>query len=74
MPIVIMRFFLLLLSGYLGLTGLVFGILLISIRLVSMRSFGIPYMFPICPFSIKANRDELFRAPMKKLNEKHSKL
>ncbi|MBV4425128.1 spore germination protein [Clostridium tyrobutyricum] len=73
-PIVIMRFFLLLLSGYLGLTGLVFGILLISIRLVSMRSFGIPYMFPICPFSIKANRDELFRAPMKKLNKKHSGL
>lgn len=73
-PIVIIRFFLMLLSGYLGFTGLIFGILLINIRLVSMRSFGIPYMFPICPFSIKSNKDELFRAPMKKLKKKDLKL
>lgn len=65
-PIVIIRFFLMLLSGYMGLVGLVCGILLVGMRLVSIRSFGVPYMFPICPFSITMNEDEILRAPMTK--------
>jgi Bacillus/Clostridium GerA spore germination protein. len=69
LPIVYIRFFFLLLSGFLGLTGLTCGILLVSMRLVSIRSFGVPYMFPICPFSISLGEDEIIRAPMWKLNK-----
>lgn len=69
LPIVYTRFFFLLLSGFLGLTGLTCGILLVSMRLVSIRSFGVPYMFPICPFSINPGEDVVIRAPMWKLNK-----
>lgn len=69
LPIVYVRFFFLLLSGYLGLTGLTCGILLVSMRLVSIRSFGVPYMFPICPFSISSGEDEIIRVPMWKLSK-----
>ncbi|WP_278382400.1 spore germination protein [Clostridium tyrobutyricum] len=36
-------------------------------RLVSIKSFGVPYMFPICPFNINSMEDVAIRAPMKKL-------
>lgn len=67
-PVVYIRFFFLLLSGFLGFIGLTFGFLLVGMRLVSIRSFGIPYMFPICPFSIQSGEDVLVRAPMRKLS------
>lgn len=68
LPLVYVRILFLLLSGFLGLTGLIFGFLLVGMRLVSIRSFGIPYMFPICPFNMASQEDLLIRAPTWKLN------
>jgi spore germination protein KA len=66
-PIIYMRLFLLALSGCLGLVGLTCGILIIGSRLVSIRSFGVPYMFPVCPFNINSEKDVALRAPMSEL-------
>ncbi|MHC6180210.1 spore germination protein [Clostridium sp. JNZ X4-2] len=76
LPIVYIRFFFLFLSGYLGLIGLTCGILLISTRLSSIRCFGIPYMFPIFPFNIDPQEDQIMRSPIWKLNrtQKSNKL
>lgn len=66
-PIIYARLFLLILSGCFGLIGLTCGTLMILIRLVSMRTFGVPYMFPICPFNINSMQDVAVRAPMTRL-------
>ncbi|MBV4449220.1 spore germination protein [Clostridium tyrobutyricum] len=66
-PIIYMRFFLLTLAGCLGLFGLICGILILTMRLVSIKSFGVPYMFPICPFNINSMEDVVIRAPMEGL-------
>ncbi|GFZ32592.1 spore germination protein [Clostridium zeae] len=68
LPIVYIRFIFMVLSGSLGLAGLTCGFLLVSMRLVSIRSFGVPYMYPICPFNMKLEEDVIFRAPIYKLN------
>lgn len=68
-PIVYIRFLFLVLSGYLGLVGLTCGVLLVGMRLVSIRSFGLPYMYPICPFNISSGEDVILRAPMFNLSK-----
>lgn len=42
--LIIIRFILLILSSILGLYGYIFGIMALFIYLVSIRSFGVPYM------------------------------
>ncbi|MFB5192331.1 spore germination protein [Alicyclobacillus fastidiosus] len=50
-------------AGISGLVGIVvFGMILVT-HLVSLRSFGVPYMAPIAPFSWQDMRDAFVRAP-----------
>jgi spore germination protein KA len=60
---IIFRFVFLLLSGFLGLYGLVFGILALLIHLFGMRSFGIPYMLNFNSFKPQDLKDTVIRAP-----------
>ena len=62
-PIIFMRLFLLILSSILGLYGYIFGVVAITIHLMSMRSFGVPYMSPLTSFKIQEIKDTAFRAP-----------
>ncbi|PJI10575.1 spore germination protein [Clostridium sp. CT7] len=57
--LILPRFILLLLGGTIGLVGLICGIIIFAIKLVSMRSFGVPYMEPIAPL-IKEELPEVF--------------
>ncbi|MFC4386284.1 spore germination protein [Gracilibacillus marinus] len=55
--IVILRFFLLILGGTLGLYGLLLGALIIIAHACSLKSFGVPYMTPIAPIIISEWKD-----------------
>jgi spore germination protein KA len=57
------RFGLLILSGFIGLPGLIFGMLLILIHMANLRSFGIPFLYPIAPLSLDELKDTFIRAP-----------
>ncbi len=70
----IVRFIFLILGGFTGMVGLICGMLILDIYLVSRRSFGIPYMYPLCPFNLSKNRDVLLRIPLWKLDKKNRPL
>ncbi|MDP4144429.1 MAG: spore germination protein [Bacillota bacterium] len=68
-PITYMRFLLLILSGMLGFIGMICGVLFLVTNLVAKRSFGVPYMFPLCPFNLTSQEDVLVRAPINRLSK-----
>lgn len=57
------RFGFIVLAGFIGLYGILFGVFLIVLHLASLRSFGMPYMSPIGPFESKDLKDSIFRFP-----------
>lgn len=59
----ILRFPLLVLSGGLGLYGIAMGSTFILIHLAKLKSFGVPYLSPVAPLSIRELKDTLIRAP-----------
>lgn len=59
----LLRFPLMLISGVLGLYGLMLGILFIVIHLAGLRSFGVPYLSSLAPLHISDFKDSLVRAP-----------
>ncbi|WP_234117248.1 spore germination protein [Clostridium hydrogenum] len=58
------RFILLFLGGTLGLLGLICGILIFIIKLISIRSFGVPYMEPLAPIIKSELPDVIMRRPI----------
>lgn len=60
----LMRLFFLLCASSLGFFGLLMGILLITIHLIKLRSFGIPYLYPIAPLNFAELNDVFIRAPL----------
>lgn len=61
--LVLLRFILLILSSILGLYGYFIGIILIYLHLMSIRSFGVPYMMSITRFRNHDGQDAWIRAP-----------
>jgi spore germination protein KA len=61
----ILRIVFVLLASFLGIYGLVFGIIGLLIHLFEMRSFGIPYMYnlDIVSFEFQDLKDTYIRAP-----------
>lgn len=59
----LLRIFFVLLSGVLGLYGLILGFIIIYIHLAFLRSFGAPYLAPITPWNPDDAQDILVRAP-----------
>ena len=60
----LVRIVFLLMAGWLGLVGYVIAITVWIIVMVRMKSFQTPYFWPFIPFSYKAFKDVLFRAPI----------
>jgi spore germination protein KA len=58
------RFVLMLLASFLGFYGIMLGFMFMSIHLCSLRSFGIPYMMPLAPFSLMNQQDVFIRFPI----------
>jgi hypothetical protein len=59
----LVRFPMLLLAGVFGLYGICIGFIALTIHLVNLRSFGVPYFTPVAPQIPSDLKDVLFRAP-----------
>lgn len=57
------RFILLVLGGTLGMLGLIGGIMILFVNMISARSFGVPYMAPLAPLMKNELSDVVVRAP-----------
>lgn len=61
--IVVIRIIFLLLSSFLGLYGYIFGVMGLVLHMMSIRSFGVPYMINVPSFSTQDIKDTVIRAP-----------
>ena len=50
-PIRLLKYLMIFLTGIFGLFGFIMGITIITIKLVSTTSFGVPYTAPVSPFN-----------------------
>lgn len=62
-PNVIIRFIFMLLVSFLGLYGYMFGMIGLLLYLMSLRSFGVPYMANITSLKPQQSKDTVVRAP-----------
>lgn len=60
----LMRLFFVLCASSLGLFGVLMGILLIDIHVMKLRSFGIPYLYPVAPMNFGELKDVFIRPPL----------
>ncbi|MED4124370.1 spore germination protein [Halalkalibacterium halodurans] len=63
----LLQFPLMVLAALLGGFGLMIGLILIWLHLVSLHSLGQPYLSPVGPFKFRELRDVFIRAPFKTL-------
>lgn len=63
----ILRFVFMGLAASFGLFGIIVGLVALILHLCSLRSFGIPYMYPIAPFNISGQKDTFIRLPIWKM-------
>lgn len=59
----LVRFPMLILAGIFGLYGICIGFIALTIHLVNLRSFGVPYFTPVAPQIPSDLKDVLIRAP-----------
>jgi stage V sporulation protein AF len=58
------RLFILVLTGFFRLPGFIIGVVVTFILLVTARSFGVPYLWPLIPFNFRALGHVLVRPPV----------
>jgi len=63
----ILRFFVLLCSGILGLYGFLLSLFVIHAHVSKLVSFGVPYLAPLSPLRLQDWRDTVIRVPFRKL-------
>ncbi|WP_315675068.1 spore germination protein [Clostridium sp. 19966] len=66
----IINYILILLSGLMGIFGFFNGIAIFLWRMVTLESFGVPYLYPILPVEFQGWKDVFIRAPFKALKYK----
>jgi spore germination protein KA len=64
----ILRIVFILSSSFMGIVGISASLLIILIHLASLRSFGIPYLFPLAPVELKDLKEIFIRTPIKSKN------
>lgn len=69
-PIRLLRFPLMILAAVLGLYGVMLGVIAIIIHLISLKSFGYPYLSPLAPLSLSGAKDILIRRSRKEVRQK----
>jgi len=70
----LLRFPLMLLAGFLGLFGVMIGIITISINMASLRSMGVPYTASLAPLHLADLKDVLLRTPWWDMDERPSEV
>ncbi len=66
----LINIFLILLSGMFGIFGIINGLIIIIWHMVSLESFGVPYMYPLVPFDFEGMKDTIIRAPFSVLKKR----
>lgn len=61
--VIILRIYLLLLASLLGLYGVLFGLISVVLHLMTLKSFGVPYLSYLFSPYIQDQKDILIRAP-----------
>jgi hypothetical protein len=59
----LIRFAMLILAGIFGFYGITLGFITLTIHLVNLRSFGVPYFTPVAPQIPRDLKDVLIRSP-----------
>jgi spore germination protein KA len=65
-----LRFPLMLLAAIYGYYGISFGLMMISIHLCKLESFGTPYLAPLAPLRLKDMKDTFLRFPIWTLSQR----
>jgi spore germination protein KA len=60
----LIRFILIIMAASLGLYGILISLIIMVIHLVSLRTFGVPYLTPVAPFKLKDQKDIFIRFPI----------
>ncbi|MEW6446553.1 MAG: spore germination protein [Bacillota bacterium] len=60
----LVRLFILVLTGLLRLPGFIIGVVASFLFLLFTRSFGVPYLWPLIPFDLKAFESVIVRPPV----------
>nr|WP_238357461.1 spore germination protein [Cohnella zeiphila] len=60
----LLRFPLVIMAGIFGLYGVMIGLILIANHLLSLKSFGVPYLSPLVPGNFQGMKDLIARAPL----------
>lgn len=70
----LLRFAFMLGAAIAGFYGIILGLIMLIVHLVSLRSFGIPYMAPFAPLIPKSLKDSIMRGPIWSFNERPKSL
>lgn len=60
----LLRFPLILLAAWLGIFGLVWGLMILLLYLLALESFGVPYLAPVAPLRRRGLQDTIRRVPL----------
>ncbi len=66
----VLRFIFIFLAWFMGFYGMASGIIILAFYLVSLSSFGVPFMSPIAPLRSRTSNDVLIRAPLLKMENR----
>lgn len=70
----LITFLFIFLAGVLGLFGVAIGIIIMSIHMASLRSFGVPYLGSLAPLHLTDLKDVLVRAPWWSMDERPAEI
>ena len=65
-----LRFPILFMAGLFGLYGVVIGVIVVFNHMLSLRSFGVPYMSPVAPPDAEGIKDVVWRGPLWKMKKR----
>lgn len=68
--IVVTRLLLIFAGALLGLYGVACGLIIIVFYFTSIRSLGVPYLYPLAPYDRKAMRDFILRSPIEDMDRR----
>lgn len=69
-PAIVIRFILVFLAGFLGLYGMLWGVMALTLHLCSLRSFGVPFLMSFTSLQPRDIRDTVIRAPLRFLKRR----
>ena len=69
----ILKFYIIVMSAWLGFFGFLLGLLTVLIHLSKLKSFGIPYLMPFVGADLndyEDERDSIWRAPLRRMTRR----